>query len=132
MPVLVKYSATYGEDLFLYLFLISTLIKFSSKLRLESRMIPIWFWGVVWLTVLLLKVKGRWFIFLVYLPWSYNIKFMFLLKISSWTCLLGSGLKLIFHWYAELLIFTRHNSTHFSWCCFHGLGKMMMYCHQII
>ena len=26
-------------------------------------------------------------------------------KISSWACLEGLGLKLIFHWYAQLLVF---------------------------
>ena len=28
-------------------------------------------------------------------------------KIASWACLLGSGLKLIFHWNAQLLIFLK-------------------------
>ena len=28
-------------------------------------------------------------------------------KITSWTCLEGSRLKLIFHWHAQLMIFSR-------------------------
>ena len=31
--------------------------------------------------------------------------FSFLLKMTSWACLLGSGLKLIFHWKSQSLIF---------------------------
>ena len=34
-----------------------------------------------------------------------DISFNFRLKIISWACLLGSGLKLIFHWNAQLLTF---------------------------
>ena len=79
-----------------------TLIKCSLKLRLASRITPRCFWYVLWLTVLLLKVRGGWFNFLV-----------FLLKITSWACLLGSGLKLIFHWYAQLLIFTKSSFNSF-------------------
>ena len=43
-----------------------------------------------------------WFIFLV-----------FLLKITSWACMLGSGLKLILHWYAQLSIFTKSSINSF-------------------
>ena len=63
--------------------LLWTLIKYSPKLWLESRSTPRRFRDVVWLTVLLLKIRGKWFTFLV-----------FPLKIISWACLLRSGLKL--------------------------------------
>ena len=44
----------------------------------------------------LLKRKGKWQTF-----------FTFLEKISSWACLLGLGLKLIFHWKAQCFILAR-------------------------
>ena len=95
MFVSVKYSATYGEDV-LFSKVTLTLIKYSWKLELESRITSGCFWDVVWLTVFLLNVRGRWFIFLV-----------FLLKITSLAYLLGSRLKFIFHWYAQLLFLTK-------------------------
>ena len=40
--------------------------------------------------------------------------FVFLLNKTSWAYLLGSGLKLIFHWQANLLIFTKLFSNSFA------------------
>ena len=54
------------------------------------------FWEEVWKTLLLLKTKD-----------GCGSFFILQLKITSWACLLGSGLKLIFHWKAHLLIFFR-------------------------
>ena len=66
--------------------------KCSSKVR-ASRYMPRCFWYVDCKTMLLLECNKGWQNFLV-----------FLLKIISWTFLLWSGLKLIFHWKAHLLI----------------------------
>ena len=83
--------------------LLWTLIKCSSKLKLESRITPKCFWDFVWPSVLLLKVRGGWFIFL-----------FFLIKIISWAyLLLGYVLKLIVHWYAQLEIFTKSSFNSF-------------------
>ena len=48
----------------------------------------------------LLKTNGR-----------YNGLLNFQLKIFSWTCFEGSALKLIFRWYAQLLILARSSSS---------------------
>ena len=69
---------------------------------LESRITPRYFWDAVWLTLLLLKFRRRWFIFLV-----------FLLTTTSWAYFLESGLKLVFHWYAQLLLFTKSSFNSF-------------------
>ena len=98
MPVLLKYSVTYGDDLLVHLFYFGRWLN----VKLESRITPRCFRDVVWLTVLLLIVIGGSFIFLV-----------FLLKITSRACLLRSGLRIIFHWCAQLLIFTKSSFNSF-------------------
>ena len=45
---------------------------------------------------LLLKINSGWLGYLILHK-----------KITSWACLEGSGLKLSFHWYAQLFIFSR-------------------------
>ena len=50
----------------------------------------------VWITWLLLNIKSGWLGFLILGE-----------KITSWACLEGSGLKPIFHWYGQLLIFNK-------------------------
>ena len=40
--------------------------------------------------------------------------FNFLLKMTSWACLLGSGLKLIFRWKAQSLIFFKSLFSSFA------------------
>ena len=77
--------------------------KFFSKVNWASRNMPRCFWFEVWETMLLLKRKEGWEIF-----------FVFLLKVISWACLLGSGLKLIFHWRDHLLIQYRSLFNSFS------------------
>ena len=52
------------------------------------------FLRLAWWNVRIVTNQGRW-----------NIFFNFLLKMTSWACLLGSGLKLIFHWKVQSLIF---------------------------
>ena len=63
-----------------------------SKNNSESKCKPKCFWESALLTGMLLKNVLRWIFLLV-----------FLLKMTSWSCLVGSGLKLIFHWKAHLL-----------------------------
>ena len=64
-----------------------------SKDNFESKCRPKYFWESALLTGMLLKNILGW-IFLV----------VFLLKMTSWACFVGSGLKLIFHWKAHLFI----------------------------
>lgn len=65
----------------------------SSNDKRLSSIIARYFCEVPWYTLLLLEVKGR----------SGSL-LTFLMKITSWAYLLGSGLKLIFHWCAQWLI----------------------------
>ena len=67
--------------------------KCSSNINQALRNMPRCFWYGVCKTILLLKHNKWWRIFLA-----------FLLKIISWACLLVSGLKLLYHWKAHLLI----------------------------
>ena len=66
------------------------------KSNLERKTIPRCLWDSVRLKVLWLKIKHGWFVF-----WSFR------LKIISCVCLVGSGLKFIFHWNAEVLILVK-------------------------
>ena len=68
-----------------------TLCKRSFNVNLESRMTWRCLW-YVWVIVLLLIIRGEWYTL-----------FVFLLQITSWTCLLKSGLKLMFHWKTQVL-----------------------------
>ena len=64
------------------------------KSSVVSKNKPKCFWDTDWVTVLLLKLSVGWVDF-----WSLRE------KITSWPCLLGSRLKLIFHWKAQLFMF---------------------------
>ena len=59
-------------------------------------------WGY-FLMSLLLKVKGGWELFLVFLE-----------KITSFACLLGSGLNCIFHWKTHLQNFPKSEFNYFA------------------
>ena len=74
--------------------LADTLCRYSSNVDMKSNMAPSCFWEKVWETILLLKTKGG----------RVN-HFDLQLKITFWACLLGSGLKLIFHWKDQSLTF---------------------------
>ena len=79
------------------LIVIFTLVKivliWMSKDNFESKCRPKCFWGSALLTGMLLKnILGL--IFIV----------VFLRRITSWACIVGSGLKLVFHWKAHLFI----------------------------
>ena len=66
-------------------------------------MTPSCFWEKLWETLLLLKTKGAWVGLL-------DLR----LKITSRAWLLGSGLKLIFHWKAHSLTFFKSSFNSFA------------------
>ena len=74
--------------------LLNIVFRSSSKLSWLSKIKPRCFWKAVCLTFALLKLSGVWNGFLILRE-----------KITSCACLVGSGLKLIFHWVAQSLIF---------------------------
>lgn len=85
-----------------------TLFKWSLNVNLESRMVLMCFWETVWITVLLLKIRGEWY-----------TSFVFLLQITSWSCLRESGSRLIFYWKTQFLITLKSsfNSVFEATCC---------------
>ena len=76
--------------------LFCTFLRCKLKSNLVSNIIPRCFWVDDDLTKFPLKYNGGWSILLI-----------FLLKITSWACFLGSRLNLIFHWKAVSLIFIK-------------------------
>ena len=74
--------------------LLAIYLKCSPKFYFSSKNKPRCFWYWVCITWLLLKINSGWLGFLIF--WE---------KITSWASVEGSGLKLIIHWYAQLLIF---------------------------
>ena len=73
-----------------------TFFRCSSNVNLTTKITSRCVWELTWETLLLLKSKGGCVTF-----------FNFLLNMISWACLLRSGLKVIFHWKAQSLIFFR-------------------------
>ena len=71
--------------------LLSIILKCPWKSNLVSKNIPKCFWVTDWVTVSLLELNLGWVDF-----WSLRV------KITSRVYLLGSGLKVIFHWKAQL------------------------------
>ena len=82
--------------------LANTLLRWSSNIYLESNMTPSCFRGKLHEILLLLKTKGGWVDLL-------DLR----LKVNSWACLFGSGLKLIFHWKAHSLTFFKSSFNSF-------------------
>ena len=72
----------------------TVVLRCSSKFSLQSKSISRCFCHATWRTEFSLKINARWLVLVILRE-----------KISSWGCLRGSGLKLIFHWYAQGLIF---------------------------
>ena len=73
-----------------------TFVKCLSNVNLLSKVNPKCFCNYAWETILLLKrIRGG------------QTFFSFLEKITSWACMLGSGLKLMFHWKARSFILDR-------------------------
>ena len=73
---------------------LKTFRRCSSNVDLKSKVIPKCFWELTWDTILLLKTSDGWIL-------------LFIFGITSWACLLTSGLKLNFHWKVQFLIFLR-------------------------
>ena len=78
------------------LILVVTIFIWFSDVNLESSMMPRCFWYIDWVTFVLLNTKGGWGSF-----------FVLRLKMTSWACLVGSGLKFDFHWKAQLCIISK-------------------------
>ena len=76
--------------------LVKILLIWKTKDNFQSKWRPKCFWESALLTGMVLKNNLGW-IFLV----------VFLLKMTSWVCFVGSGLKIIFHWKAHLFISVR-------------------------
>ena len=69
-----------------FLTLLNILLRCSWKSSLVSKNIPKCFWVSGWVTMLYVKINEGWGDFWILQE-----------KRTSWDCLLGSGLKLIFH-----------------------------------
>ena len=73
-----------------------TISRYFSKDKRVSRLIPIRFWDVACITIILLKTSG-----------GCNIALDFRLKMTSCACFFRSLLKLILHWKVHLFILTK-------------------------
>ena len=78
--------------------------KCLPKFDLSSKNIPRCFWYRFWFTGILLKINTGWFGFLILRE-----------KMTSWACLEGSGLKLIFHWKPQLHILMKSFFNSFAY-----------------
>lgn len=101
-----------------FLTLANTLLWWSSNFNLKFYMTTKCFWEKVLETLLLLKTKVWWLGLL-------DLR----LKITSWPCFLGSGLKLISHWKAQSLSFFK-SSFNFLQKCLHCEQLKIMIHHQ--
>ena len=72
------------------------------KSNFKSKIIPKCFWWGYFFRSLLMKVGGGW-------EWTFD----FQENVTSLACLLGSGLKYIFHWKAHSLIFSKSRFSFF-------------------
>ena len=94
--VLGKVSGSLRRGAIVLFTLSCAFFRCRLKSNLVCNIIPRCFWVDDDLTKFSLKHNGRWSILLI-----------FLLKITSWACFLGSGLNLIFHWKDQWLIFIK-------------------------
>ena len=83
--------------------LLNMLLRCSWNSSLVSKNIPKCFWVSDWVTILLLKINEGWDSFWILRE-----------KRTSWACLLGSGLKVIFHWKAQLFILFKSSFKFFA------------------
>ena len=93
---LVTIFCNFLKNPIVLLILLSLNLRCSLKSSLVSKIIPRCLWFVDCMATVLLKFNDGWFGLLSFLE-----------KITSCACLLGSGLKLIFHRNADLFIFFR-------------------------
>ena len=83
--------------------LLNILLRCSWKSSLISKNIPKCFRVSDWVIMVLLKINEGWDYFSILRE-----------KRSSWACMLGSGLKLMFHWKAQLFILFKSSFKFFS------------------
>ena len=83
--------------------LLAIYFKYLHKFNFLFKNAPSFFWYGVCTILLLSRINTGWFGFLILRE-----------KVTSWACLRISRLKLIFHWYVQLLIF--------SWSSFKALA----------
>ena len=102
-PLLYWRFCNFLNNQIVLLILLSLSLRCFWKSSLVSKTIPRSLWFVDWMTTVLLKFDDGWFGLLSFLE-----------KISSCACLLGSGLKLIFHWNSHLFIFFRSSFKFFA------------------
>ena len=100
---LVNIFYNFLNNLIVWVILLSLCLRCSWKSSLLSKIISRCLWFVDWMTIVLLKFNDGWFGLLSFLE-----------KITSCACLLGSGLKLIFHWNVHLFIFFRSSFKFFA------------------
>ena len=103
MIVSVNIFEVYVVSQWMYWLCLQYTLNAHQKFNFSSENKPRCFWYGVCINWLLLKIKTGWLGFLILLE-----------KITSCTCLEGSGLKFIFHWYAQLLVFSRFLAGHYS------------------
>ena len=89
-PDLVRFCS-----ILLFFFCIVFFLDVFQKDNRLSRIIPRCFWAVACITLLLNTTRGC------------NIGLDVWLKLTSYACFIGSGLKLILHWKAHLFIFAK-------------------------
>ena len=94
--VLGQVSCSLRRSAIVLFILFCTFSTCKLKSNLVSNSIPRCFWVDDDLTKISLEYNGGWSILLI-----------FLLKITSWACFLGSELNLIFHWKSQSLIFIK-------------------------
>ena len=95
-----KFLGNLLRSFFIMLIPLLALLIFSFiralKSSFSSKSIPKCFWLVERSTTVSLKKSDAWQSFTLFLE-----------KLTSWACFLGSGLNEIFHWWAQLKIFSK-------------------------
>ena len=92
---LLKFCTSRRIPIILFV-LVLIIFRWFSNVYLESSMMPSCFWYIDWITFALLNIKGGWGSF-----------FVLRLKMTSWVCLVDSGLRFIFHWKTQLSIISK-------------------------
>ena len=100
-----------------YLHILKIILEYSAKIKTSSRIAPRCFWDIM----LSSNINKR----------CTCLK-AFWVKITSWACLLGSGLKIFFYWKDKFLVFSRSafGSLRRNFC--HALWNVSTFNQQII